>query len=438
MNTRRAACLLAIVFLPAGCGSRSSLLDTDRRPPGSKTEAPGAGGQKNSSGSGARNGQDDDVMSPAPSFVSRVEVGALHSCALLTSGGVRCWGDVARGRLGYGAGTSLGATPRERGDVPLGAPAVDLAVGSQHSCALLDTGAVRCWGSGPGVGYPGVDIVGDDETPADLGDVDLDRRAIGVAAGTDLTCAILEDGAVRCWGAYPQLSPATTDDVALGASARLVSCGNLHCCALLDTEAVRCWGAAQFGSAVGYPRWPGGTPAERGDVDVGGPVVHLAAGGDHTCALLRGGQVRCWGDATSGALGYTNDEDIGDDETPAAAGDVDVGGPAVYLVGGKRYSCAILETGALRCWGDGSSGTLGYGNPNDIGDDETPAAAGDVPLGERVLHADANTHTCALLASGTVKCWGPNIRERLGFPGDFAIGDDEPAGSAPAVPILEP
>jgi alpha-tubulin suppressor-like RCC1 family protein len=79
-------------------------------------------------------------------------------------------------------------------------------------------------------------------------------------------------------------------------------------------------------------------------------------------------------------LGYGNLQNIGDDEPPSSAGDVDIGGPVVQLaVGAGEHTCALLADGAIRCWGDNSSGQLGYGNTNDVGVNETPANAGSVP-----------------------------------------------------------
>jgi alpha-tubulin suppressor-like RCC1 family protein len=122
------------------------------------------------------------------------------------------------------------------------------------------------------------------------------------------------------------------------------------------------------------------TPASAGDVNVGGAAVELTAGPFHTCARLDTGAARCWGLGPDGQLGYGNTNVIGDDETPAAAGDVDVGGSVVGIAAGGVHSCAVLGTGAVRCWGWGYLGVLGYGNTDSIGDDETPASAGDVPL----------------------------------------------------------
>src|SRR3954471_23525983 len=79
-------------------------------------------------------------------------------------------------------------------------------------------------------------------------------------------------------------------------------------------------------------------------------------GGRHTCALLSNGAVRCWGYGLNGELGYGNSKDIGDNETPASAGDVNVGGPVQQLALGEFHTCALLTTGKVRCWGSNGTG----------------------------------------------------------------------------------
>jgi len=85
-----------------------------------------------------------------------------------------------------------------------------------------------------------------------------------------------------------------------------------------------------------------------------------------------------------GQLGYANTHDIGDDEDPATAGDVAIGAPVRQLAAGLVHTCALVQlptnTTAVRCWGSGGNGQLGYGNATTIGDDETPMSAGDVPV----------------------------------------------------------
>lgn len=164
-------------------------------------------------------------------------------------------------------------------------------------------------------------------------------------------------------------------------------------------------------------------------------VEHIAAGDEHTCVLLRGGAVRCWGAGGRGRLGTGATASIGDDESPAAIPDVALGGRAVQVVAGKEHTCALLDTGGVRCWGAAQSGQLGYGNRRDIGDDESPASAGDVPLGEPAVQLTASgMHTCALLGSGRVRCWGLDTEGQLGLAFDpRTIGDDEVPTAVPAI-----
>ena len=321
---------------------------------------------------------DCDDGDPEPCRVVQVMAGGSHTCALLHTGAVRCWGANPFGGLGYGNFNRIGddEVPAVAGDVPLGGVGVDVEVGSGYTCALLDDGGVRCWGGGLGdpLGYGAGELIGDDEFPSDAGDVPLGGPAIQVSAGTTHTCVVLSSHAVRCWGmaGSGQLGYGDTND---------------------------CWLAST-----------------AGDVPLGGVAVQVAVGGTHTCAVLDTGAIRCWGLGSYGRLGYGNTETIGDDEYPSDAGDVPLGATAVQVSAGWAHTCVLLGSGAVRCWGDGSSGQLGYGNTEDIGDDELPAAAGDVPLGGMAVQISAGgDHTCALLDTGAVRCWGYGAYGQLGY-----------------------
>jgi len=325
---------------------------------------------------------------------SSVTTGASHTCALLNTGSVRCWGEGRAGQLGYGNHYKIGddETPASAGNVNVGGTVSQISAGREHTCALLSTGAVRCWGAGQ-LGYGNTDHVGDDETPASAGDVSVGGPVTQVAAGGRHTCALLSTGAVRCWGeAFAgQLGYGDTDQVG-------------------DDE----------------------TPASASDVNVGALVIQIEAGDRHTCVLLSTGAVRCWGSGNDGRLGYGNETTIGDNEAPATAGNVNVGGTVVQIAAGDEHTCALLDTGRVRCWGRGQFGRLGYGNTNDIGDDETPASARDVnvagPVVRVVRIAAGGRHTCALLDTGAVRCWGS--AEQLGYGEGVDIGDSETPASA--------
>jgi cysteine-rich repeat protein len=414
---------------------------------------------------GIQNGDEEGVdcggsCGPCGEAQAMVVAGAEHTCALLETGAVRCWGQGAYGRLGYGNTITIGddETPATAGDVDVGGDVVQLVAGAEHTCALLDTGAVRCWGQGAygQLGYGNTNPIGDDETPATAGDVDVGGSVVQLAAGGFHTCALLDTGAVRCWGhggngqlGYGYMgyigddeTPATAGDVDVGGSVVQLAAGGFHTCALLETGAVRCWGYdAQGQLGYGHTNHIGDdeAPASAGDVNVGGSVVQLVAGTLHTCALLETGAVRCWGSGLAGQLGYGNTNFIGDDEAPATAGDVNVGGSAVQLAAGGEHTCALLETGAVRCWGYGDFGQLGYGNTNRIGDNETPASAGDVNVGGLVVQlAAGGAHTCALLETAAVRCWGNGAFGRLGYGNTNNIGDNETPASAGDVNVGVP
>jgi alpha-tubulin suppressor-like RCC1 family protein len=398
--------------------------------------------------------------------IKQVAVGKTHKCALFEDGGMRCWGESTLGALGFSSYPfQIGddELPSRAGDVEVGGSVAQISAGDQITCALLTTGTVRCWGNATYLGY-GRELPLYPR-PVNIGDIDVGGPVKQIVTGTTQTCALLTTGNVRCWGeiafrildaasdpanfyspplGYPghqrgvigdDETPASVGDINVGGEVSQITAGDGHVCALLTTGKVRCWGDGQFGqlgygnkNAIGDDE----QPAAAGDVNVGGQVVRLSAGTNHTCALLTTGAVRCWGEGTQGALGYGNTNSIGDDETPVSVGAVNIGGIARDVSAGDATTCALLDTGKVRCWGKGGA-ALGYGNTNNIGDDELPLSAGDVNVGGSVaqivtegapqLFYMHENGTCAVLTSGTVRCWGLRY---LGYPGiTEPIGDDE-------------
>lgn len=380
-----------------------------------------------------------------------VATGDDHTCALTRSGAVRCWGKNDYAQLGYGHTEHIGddETPASIGNVRLGGTAVALTAGYRHTCALMNSGRVRCWGHGTSgqLGYGNTATIGDDETPASAGTVPLGGKAVAITAGGLHTCALMKSGRVRCWGdngagrlGYANAvaigddeTPASAGDISLGGRATAVDAGDGHTCALMRSGALRCWGRGDAGQ-LGYGNTEhvgdGETPASAGDVPLGGRAVAVTAGSYHSCAVLRAGQVRCWGSSEGtfgfggeGRLGYGNTEIIGDDETPASAGNVQLSGNAMAVTAGTNHTCALLRSGELNCWGQAGFGQLGYGNTVRIGDDESPTAAGTVPLGgSAVAVAAGGAHTCATLRSGRLRCWGYGYHGALGYGNRHLVG----------------
>jgi cysteine-rich repeat protein len=144
-------------------------------------------------------------------------------------------------------------------------------------------------------------------------------------------------------------------------------------------------------------------------------VIQLTAGLAHTCALLREGNVRCWGANDGGQLGLGNTSDLRV-QKPYQNGLVQLGAPAAFIVAGGEHTCALMQDSTVRCWGKNGYGQLGLGHTQSIGDDEIPSVSvATVQLGvaATTIAAGGNV-TCALLDGGSVRCWGRNNYGQLG------------------------
>jgi len=369
--------------------------------------------------------------------INNIRAGDAHTCALLSTGGLRCWGTATSGQLGYGNNIPVGAIstnlypyPYSAGDVSLLGKATKFAVGQNHTCALLDTGFVRCWGLN-NVGQLGLNSkqnVGDAEPITNFGYVNLGGIATSISAGYNHTCALLDTGGVRCWGhnSHGQLGyslPATQNvgddepaywfkDVDLGANVlvkEIVAGGN-HTCAITTTNKVRCWGYNGHGQLglgtntnVGNNEKPSAVP----EVNLGGGIpVQLSLGGNHTCALLDNGFLRCWGLNSSGQLGYGNTSGR---STPG--NDLAPGSKVLQVTTGSDHTCALMSTGNIKCWGYNGYAQLGYGNTTNL-----HAPGVDLDFGATAYRVSAGLyHTCALLSTGAARCWGRNHGGQLGY-----------------------
>ena len=386
--------------------------------------------------------------------VVQLEVGRFATCAVLSDGGLRCWGNVRYGEL-----IGDNEDPRDAGDVETGGAIAEAAIGFAHLCVLYEDGNVRCWGENDyGIlGYGHQNPV--DGPPAELPDIELGGPARHITAGENHTCALLESGDVRCWG-YNSVSqlglgktemavgdnevPTDEDPVDVGGVVEQLVAGNAHTCVVLEGGYLRCWGQNAPYGKLGYGNesevGDTETPSEAGYVNVGGNVSAVAPGESHTCALLEGGAVRCWGYHVS--LGIPgNEDDIGDDEEPTMVGTTDVGGPVRQIVAGDAYTCVVREDDEVVCWGGPTHGKLGYGTAEIIGDNETPAETGPVMIGGTAAQLSTGcgdrSHSCVLLQSGDVRCWGANDLGQLGLRHLEDVGDDETPASRDPVQILD-
>jgi alpha-tubulin suppressor-like RCC1 family protein len=146
----------------------------------------------------------------------------------------------------------------------------------------------------------------------------------------------------------------TTVVTGLGGRATALGAGDRHTCALLADGRVQCWGynrAGQLGDGTTTQR---STPTTV--TGLGGRATALAAGWSHTCALLADGRVQCWGNNSLGQLG---DGTTTQRSTPTTV--TGLGGMATALAAGGEHTCALLEGGRVQCWGYNSAGQLGDG-----------------------------------------------------------------------------
>jgi alpha-tubulin suppressor-like RCC1 family protein len=331
--------------------------------------------------------------------------GGRHTCARLDNGDVKCWGDNGRGQLGNGdrAGSPLALNKSLR-PVDLGTDrtVVGLAAGGRHTCAQLDDGSVKCWGDNSS-GQLGLgDTEGRGDDPCEMGvflpPVDLDGSpAVALAAGFAHTCALLASGDVKCWGdnQYGQLgtgdvqnrgdaegSPPETLDIEGAVRVTGLALGYGHTCALDAGGRATCWGlnrAGQLGMDSADPLTRAARPGDP-RIRIPGPATQIVAGANYTCALIEGGKVKCWGLAVLGQLGLGAPDNQGDslgemEALPA----VDLGGMgtarATGLAAGGDHTCAILDDGVIKCWGLNRNGQLGIDSVDDHG--AQPGQMGD-------------------------------------------------------------
>ena len=340
--------------------------------------------------------------------VVQVNGGALHTCAVVTPDSLMCWGWNEQGQLG------IDTLVDQRTPVPVpGLPSgvASIFTGSNHTCGLTTSGGVKCWGVGT-AGQLGNGVhPGSYQSAAPVDVVGLTIGVAYVGGGQSHTCAVTSGGAVKCWGFNfnGQLGDGSTDtrytpvDVTgLTSGVIAVTGGYRHTCALLTGGGVKCWGQNTYGQLGDGTNADSNTP-----VDVVGltDVVALTSYSQHTCALTSGGAVKCWGWNLYGQLATGNHAN---QNTP-----VDVGGIPTDITSvavGYGHTCAASATSGVKCWGDNFYGQLGDGTTTES---NTPVSVVGISGGVEVV-GGGSAHTCAVTAADGLKCWGWNERGQLG------------------------
>ena len=275
-------------------------------------------------------------------------------------------------------------------------PVVDLSAGDNHTCAVSESGLVRCWGDNSfgQLGNPDYDAT---NHPVDV-PMPGDARIVQVAAGAFHTCALSNDARVFCWGSngygelglgsyVSQLTPQLVTLAPTTATPVRIAAGGFTTCVAMSNGTAQCWGRNQYGEVGDGTRTMRNVPtAVTGIAD----AVDIDAGVNHTCVVRATGRMQCWGRNIDGR-----------------AGDMTFPNVALLSAGGT-HTCVRTTVGGLHCWGGNAYGQL---TPNNIDGGIARVATG------------AN-HTCAATEAGTVVCWGASTAGQLGDTVDPVPGDN--------------
>jgi len=339
--------------------------------------------------------------------------GSNHTC-LAKNGNVYCWGFNNNFQVGDGTHVDRNTPQLVSG---LSSPIAASAGGTQ-SCAVQTDGKLLCWGNQGGYTLPNGSA-----NPNPIGAPSKIQNASGPLTnvryvdlggesyGKDNGCAVTTSGALWCWGAndFGQVGDGTTvhSTIAvqiIASNVIAVSVGVTHSCAVLQNGEVKCWGLNDMGqlgdgltiNSTAFSTSPQTVAAVSG-------AVGISVNGNHSCALISNGTVKCWGSNSDGQLGGLT---IGTDSSSFV--DVAYVSNAVGIAAGSRHTCAVLGNGTVKCWGDNTYKQGGRTG----GDSVTPVVVDGIDNATAVSAGVG--HTCALIGSNDLKCWGNGSNGILG------------------------
>jgi len=364
-------------------------------------------------------------------------------CSIHLEGLAECWGLDNSGQLGNGepkhevteeCSDSTQYCSRAPVNVASLTGAVDIATGDETSCAVVLGGSISCWGQA-GSGQLGDGEAYGSGVPTTVSGI---TNATQVSVG-NYVCALLSTGSVDCWGGASEgsLGNGTVEGtetcsggggcstipvpVSNITSATSISVGSNDACAVLASGTIECWGSDGYGElGNGMTGYGSNVPTPVAGIT---NAIGVSMSADNACAVLRTGEVMCWGKNTYGNLGDGTTENS--DVPVRVTGITD----ATAVSAGRVGACAVLSSGGVDCWGSDELGALGIGSetgPEQCYNEScstTPlpvvgiSGASEVSIGEYT--------GCARLPAEAVDCWGDNQYGELGE-GKTEVSSDVP------------
>lgn len=339
---------------------------------------------------------------------STISLGDTHTCVVVQYEGIRCWGSNPYGELGN---NSLSTSQVPVNVASVGKVFKTISLGSGFACALSSEREVFCWGRNTN-GQIGDGTTANRRTP--VGPIVFPTTVEQISAGLGSVCALLSNSTIRCWGqnSYGQLgdnstigklAPSTTVG-GLIATPTSVSVGHSHACALLINGQVQCWGRNNWGQ-LGTGTSGIDSLQAASVVNLSENAVAISSGLFHSCVILQSGGVQCWGQNSGGKLG--NNSNL-HSSSPVSVQSLSSSVRSLSL--GESQSCALTVTNAAFCWGGNNFGEIG-----DSSTTQRWVATQVSGMGSGVMALSAgDSHSCAVLISGDVKCWGSDSSGQLG------------------------
>ena len=309
------------------------------------------------------------------------------ACGLTAGGDALCWGSGHAGELGTGAFASSHVPVRT-----LGGPWTKVSAGARTSCALAADGAAFCWGEPP-------------DGTRDTGAVPGCANSAGQCAAAPTAVA----GGLR----FSDVSAGGVGFDSWRIGERRYYARVIHACAIeAGTGAAYCWGSNSYGQL--------GSGTEAGSaapVAVAGGIAftQISAGFHHTCGVATDGRAYCWGLERQGEVGtgqpYVYDAPRIVRQPAPVAGNLRF----VSVSAGENHSCGVTTTGAVYCWGEGTSGQLGTASVPACAYWKCATTPVRVESAERFTEVAAGSeHSCALSTTGEAWCWGSDANGKLG------------------------